>query len=183
MKAFSGKKKRIKKKANEQMVDELFLVDSLENWQDFDTYIRVQTPQGARMHASKNMSFRENLDQYQIPKDHDFRPLEKHIYGLPDFQVKSEKDPQNIKFKIKNLNIVNGLSDGTCLRDMQDDHQMGDLVKKKDLRYNPKLILPRLQFPTKYDAYTRFKTNNASADDAYWERLIPKLNMMWKENK
>ena len=58
---------------------------------------------------------------------------------------------------------------------------MGDLVRKKDLRYNPKLILPRLEFPNKYNAYTRFKSTN-DADDAYWERLIPALNKEWKKN-
>ncbi len=56
---------------------------------------------------------------------------------------------------------------------------MGDQVLKKPDNYEPKLILPRLQFPNKYDAYTRFKTNNASADDAYYERLIPALNKKW----
>ncbi len=60
---------------------------------------------------------------------------------------------------------------------------MGDLVKKKDPNYDAKLILPKLAFPNKYNAYTRFKTNNNSADDAYWDRLLPALNKTWNKEK
>ncbi len=58
---------------------------------------------------------------------------------------------------------------------------MGDPVLKKADNYVAKLVLPKLQFPNKYEAYTRFKTNNASADDAYYDRLIPALNKKWSE--
>ena len=58
---------------------------------------------------------------------------------------------------------------------------MGNPVLKKPENYEPKLVLPKLQFPNKYEAYTRFRTNNASADDAYYERLIPTLNKKWSE--
>ena len=60
---------------------------------------------------------------------------------------------------------------------------MGDPVKKKEPQYDPKLILPRLAFPNKYNAYTRNRTTNNSADDAYWERLIPELNRTWANQK
>ena len=59
---------------------------------------------------------------------------------------------------------------------------MGDLVMKKEANYQSKLVLPRIQFPNKYDAYTRFRTNNASADDAYYERLMLHLNKKWAED-
>lgn len=40
---------------------------------DFQKSFRVLTPNGARIQASKSMSFREGLEQYKNPKPHDFR--------------------------------------------------------------------------------------------------------------
>lgn len=172
-----------KKKANEQMIENsLFNTESFENWKkDFETQFRLQDPLGAKIRSSKAMSFREGLDMYQNPRDHDFRGHARHLYGLPDFETKYEKDPMKLKFKTKNLDKFNGFADNSCLREFEDDHQMGDLVLKKEANYESKLVLPKLQFPNKYDAYTRNKTNNASADDAYYERLIPKLTKKWAE--
>ena len=40
---------------------------------DFKKSFRALTPNGARIQASKSMSFREGLEKYKNPKPHDFR--------------------------------------------------------------------------------------------------------------
>lgn len=174
-----------KKKANELMIEKSFINNSsFEDWKkDFERQFRVPDPLEAKIQASKAMSFREGLDQYQNPKDHDFRGYPRQIYGLPEFTTKYERDPLKIKFKSKNLDKFNGFSDTSLMRVYDNDQQMGDLIQKQEPNFNPKLVLPRLQFPNKYEAYSRYRTGNASADDAYYERLIPSLNKKWAEEK
>lgn len=175
-------KEEPKKTVASQVLDSAFS-NTYDNWQkDFEASFRLETPNGARMNAAHSMSFREGLNQFKNPKDHDFRGLHS-LSNQPEFIAKNDKDPQKLKFLSKNLNQIHGLSDGTCLRDVEDDQQMGDPVKKKEPQYDPKLILPRLAFPNKYNAYTRNRTTNNSADDAYWERLIPELNRTWANQK
>lgn len=53
---------------------------------------------------------------------------------------------------------------------------MGDLVKKREPRYEPKLLLPRLAYPNKYTSYTRFPIMSEGAEDNFWSRLIPAFN-------
>ena len=72
--------------------------------------------------------------------------------------------------------LVHGLADGDCLRTFENDHQMGDLVKKKEPKYEPKLLLPRLEYPNKYTAYTRFQVANEGAEENFWGRLVPSFN-------
>ncbi len=63
-----------KKKANEQMLESSFFNESFENWKkDFETQFRIVDPLAAKIQASKAMSFREGLDTYRNPRDHDFR--------------------------------------------------------------------------------------------------------------
>ena len=47
--------------------------DASDIAQDFRVNIRVDTPEGARVKAAKEMGFREGLDMYKNPKPHDFR--------------------------------------------------------------------------------------------------------------
>ncbi len=80
---------------------------------------------------------------------------------------------------------VNGnICDSSLLRDIDESMpQLGDSIKKKEKLYDSKLFLPKLAFPNKYNAFTRFRTNNNSAEDAYWERVLPTLNKIWSKEK
>lgn len=60
---------------------------------------------------------------------------------------------------------------------------MGDLVKKKEPQYDPNLILPKLPFPTKNNAYSRYRQRDRSVESAFWDRVLPKLNSKWSSEK
>ena len=62
---------------------------------------------------------------------------------------------------------------------------MGDIIKvdSRDLRYDPLLILPRLSYPNKFYGTTRHRPINRSVESAYWDRVLPKLNEKWREEK
>jgi hypothetical protein len=60
---------------------------------------------------------------------------------------------------------------------------MGDLVKKSETKYDPDLILPRLSFPSKDFTYSRYRRKDRSVESAYWDRVLPKLNEKWNEEK
>ncbi len=132
------------------------------------------------------------------------------IYGAPEFKTLFESDPNNVKFLSKNLSKskririlpphlvyrkliffsnfkqVHGLGHGEIkLRDVKPGLQMGDIIKvdSRDLRYDPMLILPRLSYPNKFYGTTRYRPINRSVESAYWDRVLPKLNEKWKEEK
>ena len=69
------------------------------------------------------------------------------------------------------------------LREDEPGLQMGDLVKKAELRYDPLLILPRLSYPNKFYGTTRYRPINRSVESAFWDRVLPKLNEKWSAEK
>ena len=82
--------------------------------------------------------------------------------------------------------LVHGLGHGNIkLRDVKPGLQMGDIIKvdSRDLRYDPLLILPRLSYPNKFYGTTRHRPINRSVESAFWDRVLPKLNEKWKEEK
>jgi len=60
---------------------------------------------------------------------------------------------------------------------------MGDLVKKSETKYDSSLILPKLSFPNKDLTYSRYRRKDRSVESAYWDRVLPKLNEKWDEEK
>lgn len=59
------------------------LISTFQSEVDFQKEFRPLTPNGARIEASKNMGFREGLDQFKNPLPHDFRGviiLKKYIF-------------------------------------------------------------------------------------------------------
>jgi hypothetical protein len=55
-------------------------------------------------------SFRNPVEKYETPRDHDFRGL-KPLLGWPKFETGYEKDPGKLKFLTENLNRSNYISD------------------------------------------------------------------------
>lgn len=78
---------------------------------------------------------------------------------------------------------VHGLTNALSLRQVDPGLQMGDLVKKSEPKYVPQLILPRLSFPSRFYGFTRHRRRDRSLQSAYWDRVLPKLNEKWNEEK
>ncbi|CAF0716745.1 unnamed protein product [Brachionus calyciflorus] len=146
-----------------------------ENEIDFEKSFRTLTPNGARIEASKNMGFRDGLEQFKNPQPYDFRGL-KYLFGMPEFQTRFEKDPFDIKFLSSSLNQIHGYERALNLREVDKGLQMGDKVKKADPHYDPNLILPRLKFPNKFNGYSRYRNKDRSIESAFWDRVLPKLS-------
>lgn len=75
---------------------------------EFKGSFRLQTPNGARIEASKTMGYRDGLEKYKLPTKYDHRPLKPiKSLGLPEFNAKIEPDPFNINLKLNGLSQSN----------------------------------------------------------------------------
>ncbi|CAF3402509.1 unnamed protein product [Rotaria socialis] len=114
-----------------------------------------------------------NTEQYINPKPHDFRqyPDIKEL-GLSEFGTGYTRDPFKIRFLSDHLNTI-------WLQERE--HERVSFVEKptpemyRVLSARPKwdshLILPKLVFPNKYAAYTRYRNPTRTIQSAYWERV------------
>ncbi|XP_013399263.1 uncharacterized protein LOC106165560 [Lingula anatina] len=118
---------------------------------------------------------------YEPPKPHDHRGLPPiKTLGLDEFDVYYDKDPYNIYFKTKTLNIIHGL-DTVPLRDLSGE-KMAPPAK-----YGPKwekeLILPTEPYPNKHCETTRHRRLRRSVQSALYERIENKLNAQWAKEQ
>ncbi|CAF0829579.1 unnamed protein product [Rotaria sordida] len=114
-----------------------------------------------------------NTEQYKNPKLHDYRqyPNIKDL-GLSEFYTTYERDPYRIRFLSNHLNT---------LWLQEREHERVPIVQKPlpemyraltaRAKWDSRLILPKLVFPNKYAAYTRYRNPTRTIQSAYWERV------------
>ncbi|CAJ1062933.1 uncharacterized protein si:dkey-30e9.6 [Xyrichtys novacula] len=112
---------------------------------------------------------------YRNPKPHDFRPLDD---DLPDIVTTYEKDPGNLKFKLRNLDIIGTTrSESGCTSG--DDKSKMDTFKPPEPQWDAKLILPQAPWPPKSASFTRHRRRRG-AYSAFLDRVEAKLSKSWK---
>ncbi|XP_074508995.1 putative uncharacterized protein C7orf78 homolog [Sebastes fasciatus] len=112
---------------------------------------------------------------YKNPKPHDFRPLNE---DLPDIVTTYERDPGNLHFKLKHLDIVQ-TTRFESLSSSRDTKPRMDTYKPEEPRWDAKLILPQLSWPPKSASYTRHRRRR-EAYSAFLDRVEEKLSRSWK---
>ncbi|CAF2712848.1 unnamed protein product [Rotaria sp. Silwood2] len=114
-----------------------------------------------------------NTEQYKNPKLHDFRQYSNiKELGLSEFYTTYARDPYKIRFLSDHLNT---------LWLQEREHERIPIVQKplpemyRALTARPtwdsRLVLPKLVFPNKYAAYTRYRNPTRTIQSAYWERV------------
>uniref|UniRef100_UPI0037E80B1A putative uncharacterized protein C7orf78 homolog n=1 Tax=Semicossyphus pulcher TaxID=241346 RepID=UPI0037E80B1A len=106
-------------------------------------------------------------EPYKNPKPHDFRPLDE---DLPDMLTTYEKDPGNLKLKLKHLDI-------NC--SSKDARTRMDTFKPAEPRWDAGLILPQTPWPPKSASFTRHRRRRG-AYSAFLDRVEEKLSRSWE---
>ncbi|XP_029444845.1 uncharacterized protein LOC115084301 [Rhinatrema bivittatum] len=113
---------------------------------------------------------------YTDPKPHDFRQYENDI---PEFVTSCAKDPLNLKLKSQQLSTVHRLPS------LADKMHTGTgsfiTYKPLELKWDPRLILPKSSYPLKSASYTRHRRRRG-AYSAFMDRVEEKLTRSWQEN-
>ncbi|XP_041650217.1 uncharacterized protein si:dkey-30e9.6 [Cheilinus undulatus] len=104
---------------------------------------------------------------YKNPKPHNFRPLDE---DLPDMVTTYERDPGNLKLKLKTLDI------NCCTR---EDRTKMDTFKPPEPQWDAGLLLPQTPYPPKSASYTRHGRRRG-AYSAFLDRVEEKLSRSWK---
>ncbi|XP_056330255.1 uncharacterized protein si:dkey-30e9.6 [Danio aesculapii] len=111
---------------------------------------------------------------YKNPKPHNFRPCEE---GMPEMVTSLEKDPGCLKSQ--------------CLKPVIDSHpdlnySCGDTASKIDtfkpaeLKWDPRLILPKSPWPPKSASYTRHRRRRG-VYSALMDRVEEKFTNSWRK--
>ncbi|XP_076592283.1 putative uncharacterized protein C7orf78 homolog [Chaetodon auriga] len=112
---------------------------------------------------------------YRNPKPHDFRPLDE---DLPGTVTTYEKDPGNLKLKLKHLDII-GTTRSESDFTLRDIKTRMDTHKPAEPRWDVRLILPQPPWPPKSASYTRHGRRRG-AYSAFLDRVEDKLSRSWK---
>lgn len=120
-------------------------------------------------------------DVYVNPKPHDFRQYPKlQKLGLPEFLTCKTPDPQNIKFKNRNLDIYHGVPQPPT--DEYNGDQMGHPLGSQP-RYEPDLLLPRGKWPTIPQEFTRHRPRVRTPHTALMDTIEDRLTKQWAVEK
>lgn len=134
----------------------------------FGLRFRMKDAHEARLHSVKHGTYK--LDQYQMPKPHDFRqypPLKS--LGLPEFLTSYEHDPMGLKFKSRRLNTITGPGLQVVQRDVEPGSNLSHSSPRPQ-SWDKKLVLPKYPFPNKIHAFSRHRRIDRSARSAFLER-------------
>ncbi|KAK9962418.1 hypothetical protein ABG768_007787 [Culter alburnus] len=113
---------------------------------------------------------------YKDPKPHNFRPCAE---GMPDIVTSVEKDPDCLFLKSQ------------CLKAVTDSHpdlnpsqrntvSKMDTFKPAELKWDPRLILPKTPWPPKSASYTRYRRRRG-VYSALMDRIEEKLTNSWSK--
>ncbi|KAM3872987.1 uncharacterized protein C7orf78 homolog [Diretmus argenteus] len=111
---------------------------------------------------------------YKNPKPHDFRPLDE---DLPHVSTTAERDPGNLDFKSKRLDIIGTKSQPDF--SSRDSMMRMDTSKPAEPRWEAGLVLPKLPWPPKSASYTRHRRRRG-VYSAFMDRVEEKLARSWE---
>ncbi|KAJ6666634.1 hypothetical protein lerEdw1_020358 [Lerista edwardsae] len=137
------------------------------------TFPRVG-PYEAQLLFVKKGKFKSS--KYQDPKPHDYRQYET---GIPDFVTSYARDPLNLKLKLQCLSKVHGLHPLTEEKKWVSKERF-ITYKPRELKWDPKLVLPKEPWPAKSGSFTRHK-GHREAHSAFIERVEETLSKRWQE--
>ncbi|XP_066485233.1 putative uncharacterized protein C7orf78 homolog [Tiliqua scincoides] len=131
-------------------------------------------PYEAQLMFVKKGKFKSS--KYQDPKPHDYRQYET---GIPDFVTSYARDPLNLKFKLQCLSKVHGLHP---LKEEKKRVSKERFItyKPQELKWDPKLLLPKEPWPAKSGSFTRHR-GHRGAHSAFIERVEETLSKLWQE--
>uniref|UniRef100_UPI003AAF436A putative uncharacterized protein C7orf78 homolog n=1 Tax=Centroberyx gerrardi TaxID=166262 RepID=UPI003AAF436A len=112
---------------------------------------------------------------YKNPKPHNFRPLDE---DLPNIVTASERDPANLSFKSKHLDIIRTTRSESGFSS-KDTMMRMDTHKPAEPRWEARLILPELPWPPKSASYTRHQRRRG-VYSAFMDRVEEKLSRSWR---
>ncbi|XP_069576811.1 putative uncharacterized protein C7orf78 homolog [Brachyistius frenatus] len=113
---------------------------------------------------------------YRNPKPHDFRPLDE---DLPDVITTYERDPGNLKLKLKHVDTLQTTRSETDFTTRDATTQM-DTFKPAEPKWDGDLVLPPLPWPPKSASYTRHQRRRG-AYSVFLDRVEEKLCRSWKK--
>ncbi|XP_017552218.2 uncharacterized protein si:dkey-30e9.6 [Pygocentrus nattereri] len=111
---------------------------------------------------------------YKDPKPHNFRPCAEE---LPDMVTCIEKDPGNLKFKTQSLGAIAEVRAESDHPHREPTRSM-DTFKPAELKWDPRLILPKSPWPPKSASYTRHRRRRG-VHSAFMDRVEEKLTRSW----
>ncbi|XP_056126749.1 uncharacterized protein si:dkey-30e9.6 [Rhinichthys klamathensis goyatoka] len=110
---------------------------------------------------------------YKDPKPHNFRPCAE---GMPDMVTSIEKDPDCSFLKSQCLKAVTDSHP-----DLNPSHRdKMDTFKPAELKWDPRLILPKMPWPPKSASYTRYRRRRG-VYSALMDRIEEKLTNSWRK--
>lgn len=112
------------------------------------------------------------LGPYKDPKPHNFRPCAE---GKPDIITTLKKDPGGLIFKSQYL--IRTVTESQHELNISHREKMSrmDTFRPADLKWDPRLILPKVPWPPKSASYTRHRRRRG-AYSALMDRIEEKLN-------
>ncbi|XP_061772604.1 uncharacterized protein si:dkey-30e9.6 [Nerophis ophidion] len=113
------------------------------------------------------------LGPFQNHRPHDFRQLNE---DLPNMDTSYEKDPADLKFKLKHLDVLGAATAESNTR-MQDIRTQR--YGHRDDDWDMRLILPLLPWPPKQTTTTN-RPRRSEACKAFLEHVEEKLSRSWK---
>ncbi|CAB1333432.1 unnamed protein product [Coregonus sp. 'balchen'] len=120
---------------------------------------------------------------YKNPKPHNFRPL---ADDMPNIVTAAERDPGHLNFKSQHLSIsksafldiVRGTRSDTDIYSREPLGKM-DTYKPTEPRWEARLTLPKLPWPSKSASYTRHR-HRRGVYSAFMDRVEEKISSSWK---
>ncbi|KAI4874515.1 hypothetical protein NFI96_016615, partial [Prochilodus magdalenae] len=111
---------------------------------------------------------------YKDPKPHNFRPGAENMGHMVTC---IEKDPGNLNFKTQ---FLGGITEVRAESDhpQRDQARNMNTFKPADLKWDPRLILPRSPWPPKSASYTRHRRRRG-VHSAFLDRVEEKLVRSW----
>uniref|UniRef100_A0A3Q3IVE5 Uncharacterized protein n=1 Tax=Monopterus albus TaxID=43700 RepID=A0A3Q3IVE5_MONAL len=103
-----------------------------------------------------------SCEPHKNPKPYNFRPLDE---TLPDIVTTYERDPGNLKLKLKHLDIFS----------LRETKARMDTYKPAEPKWDVRLRLPQLPWPPKSASYTRHRRRRG-AHSAFLDRVEEKLS-------
>ncbi|XP_016397309.1 uncharacterized protein LOC107730865 [Sinocyclocheilus rhinocerous] len=128
---------------------------------------------------SKLLFVREGIypvGPYKDPKLHNFRPCAE---GMPDMVTFLEKDPG---YLILNSQCLNKVTDSHPNLSPSHRHTVSkmDTFKPAELKWDAKLVLPKMPWPPKSASYTRHRRRRG-VYSALMDRVEEKLTNSWRK--
>ncbi|CAF0966252.1 unnamed protein product, partial [Adineta ricciae] len=114
-----------------------------------------------------------NTEPYKNPVPHDFRQYSDiRDLDIPDFDTKFDHDPGNMRFLTAHLNTL-WLKERENERIPEVKNFMTEMYRVLPAKpqWESRLVLPKVTYPNKYAAFSRFRHPTRTVESAYWERV------------